>query len=166
MPQTELYAFRQCLKYYLGGTASVNYLPGGFYMNRAPSQDPRTRQPLQTPYAVATILTAPTSIANAAARVFTSPLVRVMVYGRGGGDETVAAVDLAYRWIDSTLEALRYTANGPAGAADEPVEIRGFYRETAYADLPPDRDGQDYTRVGGDYRGIGYYLGQCSPTKP
>jgi hypothetical protein len=148
---TERTALAQLILSTLEGDATLAAaLPGGIWRNSAPQQSEQAeRHPVTGsselyPYCVFNILSVPSAIANDRTRIFTMPLVRILVHDEGASEE---AIDALVERIDVLLEAVR----GEAGDK----HIRGFTRENAI-EAPYDLNGVGYLRSGGDYRAFVY----------
>lgn len=126
-----------------GDAPLMALLPGGVHRNSAPQRAAQDDTPVDT-YAVFQILGAGSVIANDRTRIFSMPLVRILVHGEGCGPN---AVDGAVERIDELLEAVRGTAGDK--------HIRGFHRVNAIED-PYQLGGVDYERSGADYQAFVY----------
>jgi hypothetical protein len=153
--QTEGQAFRKAIEETLkADTILSRVLLGGWHFDIAPTETPE-------PYAVFTITPFPESKGNGGRRVLIMPLVRVRVYASGISSSVRTKADIAARQIDRLLLSLSVTVNDdtdPILTPDDAFKVEPFRRESGDNGAQTQSWGDSDTRIGGDYRGYGYYV--------
>jgi hypothetical protein len=160
--QTEGQAFRRAIETTLSADAILSrILSGGWHFDLAPQVDTRTGSLPAAPYAVFQFLAMPESKGNAGRRIIVSPLLRFTVHGEGIGSSIRQKCMLCSRRIDTLLLSLSVTVTDdidPVLATDDDFKVDPFRREQGIDQPITDGTGTTYTRIGGDYRGSGYYV--------